>query len=170
MEKQMEHTPTPWHAERAQQGLRETIQAPNGQLIGVIADRSLKQGTPKGNRAFILRACNNHYLLLGKIEVLVEAIDDEGEHDHDPDECDVCYAVNEAKWLRELLNKQGETGANDLLLEAVELIEAVKQEDETWAANEDISPALRKAYESDCDIYQEWLDKAKGKGDGNPTR
>lgn len=169
MEKKLEHTPTPYHVEHAQ-----GINASDMVMIHVTAGLPGGKGTiavggladdpeHEANAAFFIRACNNHDRLVSDIRQLVEAIDDENEHDHDAGDCDVCYAVDDAKWRLKLLDKEGETGANDLLLEAIELIEAAKQEDETWAANEDISPALRKAYESDCDIYQTWLDKAKGK-------
>lgn len=163
MEKQMEHTPTPYHMVPSMRVPRETIQASDGQQIAVIGEQSIRQGTPEGNRNFLLRACNNHDALVRRVKLLTEAIDDEGEHEHDPDECDVCYAVDEAKCWLERLDKQGETGANDLLLEAVELIEIAKEDAGLKAASEDMDPALRAVYESYLGMYDKWLDKAKGK-------
>lgn len=166
MEKQMEHTPTPYRMVPSIKVPRETIQASGGQQIAVIGEQSIMQGTPEGNRNFILRACNNHDVMVSRIELLVDAIDGEGEHDegtHEPEECDVCDAVDDAKALLARLKQQGETGANDLLLEAVELIEIAKEDAGLRAASEDTSPPLRAVYESYLGMYEKWLDKAKRK-------
>lgn len=172
MEKQMEHTPTPWRMVPSIKVPRETIQASAGQQIAVIGETTIEQGTPEGNRDFLLRACNNHDYLVGAVKLLVEAIDDENEHDHDGEECDVCYAVDDARWRLERLDKQGETGANDLLLEAVELIEIAQANTIVVleALQEALTPAEITVLQSYTVDFQKWLDKAKGKSDGNSTR
>ena len=159
MEKQLEHTPTPWHGRSS----LFAIGARNDQLIAIMSQMSIGQGTWEANLAFILRACNNHDFLVSEIKQLLEAIDDEGEHEHDGEECDVCYAADDAKWQLEKLDKQGETGPQDLLLVAVELIEIANEDAGLRAASENISPALRAVYESYLGMYEKWLDKAKGK-------
>lgn len=176
MDKQMEHTPTPYHVEHAQ-----GINASDMVMIHVTAGFPGGKGTiavggladdpeHEANAAFFIRACNNHDALVRRINLFVEAIDDEGEHEHDPDTCDVCYAVDEAKHWLELLDKQGETGANDLLLEAVELITDYNDDMSRKIFNGHMAPATKTALEDMRDNCQAWLDKAKGKGDGNPTR
>lgn len=52
---------------------------------------------------------------------------------------------------------------DDLLLEAVELIEIAKEDAGLRAASENMNPALRAVYESYLGMYEKWLDKAKGK-------
>lgn len=166
MEKQLEHTPTPYHAAPSRVTPLENIMARGGQHIAVVTEGRIKQGTPEGNRDFILRACNNHDALVGAVNLFLNAIHGEGEHDkgaHDIDDCDVCDAIDEAKRLLVRLKEQGKTSANDLLMEAIDLIAEMRQDAIDTALNLDLSPADQMALKGTRDDCQEWLDKAKGK-------
>lgn len=100
MSEHLKHTPVPWHGSRSRRVPRDTIMARDEQQIAVIGEQSIKEGTPTGNRQFMLRACNNHQKLLNLVDRFVGAIDDEGEHvEHLADECDVCDAVDDARRL-----------------------------------------------------------------------
>lgn len=170
MEKKLEHTPTPYHLETLPSLMAANvppiaaIMAADNQRVAIVGRGAVKQGTPEGNAAFILRACNNHDALVGVIKQLMEAIDDEGEHEHDPDDCDVCYALDKAEWRLERLEKQGEAGANDLLLEAVGLIGTMLENtvDGLELMREIMTPAQCTVLESYTVDFKEWLDKAKG--------
>ena len=161
MDKQPEHTPTPW---RKESGM---IMARDVPILH--ADREPGNGTLPVERdeniGFALRACNNHDALVREIKMLVETIEDEGEHNHSPEECDVCDAIYDAKRRLAHLDEQGETEANDLLLEAVGLIGTMLENtvDGMEAAKEILTPAQCTVLQSYTEDFRVWLDKAKGR-------
>lgn len=161
MDKKLEHTPTPYRAEMLTGVLG--IKARPNIPIATMSHSEHDGDQREGNAAFILRACNNHDALVSEIKQLAEAIDDEGEHDHDPEECDVCYAVDDAKRRLARLAEEGETGAQDLMLEAIELITDMQRDSDDLSLQFETTPAFLKAHEDFRDNCQDWLDKAKGK-------